>query len=155
MNIFILDMDMIKSIQYLPDKHVVKMPLESTQLLCGAYYTLGQSTGKTGIYKATHLKHPCSVWTAESLDNWLWLQEYTLKLGEEYTYRYGKKHKSVELAKSLIAPDMESLGLTEFAKAVPEEFKDLDVVDAYRQYFIKYKNHIKTYTNRDIPSWWV
>lgn len=155
MNIFILDNDRDKSIKYLPDKHVVKMPLESTQLLCGAYHILGQADTQQYLYKPTHLKHPCSLWVMESVDNWEWLREYTIKLGEEYSYRYGKQHKSVELAKTLSTPSYESKGLTEFAKCVPIEFRELSVVEAYRQYFIEQKQHLKTYTKRNIPEWWI
>ena len=45
-------------------------------------------------------------------------------------------------------------GLTPFVKCVPEEFRGLDVVSAYRMYFINYKNDLKKYTKRDTPDWW-
>lgn len=156
MNLFIVDYDINKCIQSLPDKHIVKMPVESTQLLCAAYYILDQANGLEGkIYKPSHLKHPCALWAAESSLNWDWLKEYTIKLGEEYTFRYGKSHKSVELAKHLTKPIFNKTEMTAFVKCVPEEFRELDVVEAYRQYFIYYKQHIKRYTGRDIPSWFI
>lgn len=141
------------SVQYHTDKHVVKMPLESTQLLCNALHI--SDSAPEWIYRPTHLKHPCSLWAAESLDNWRWLREFTIKLGEEYTYRYGKTHASMEMAKRLPEPNITNFGLTPFAKAVPQEFKSLPVVEAYREYFIAYKQHLKHYTKRKVPDWWV
>lgn len=153
MNIFILDKEPSLSVIYHPDKHIVKMPLEATQLLCNALHFTGEATDI--VYKPMNMKHPCSLWVQESLDNWLWLQDYVALMYEEYRYRYGKTHKSCELAKILPKPSLPSVGLTEFKKSVPQEFKELDVVEAYRKYFIKYKQHLKHYTKRDIPYWWI
>ncbi len=153
MNVFILDEDAQQSVIYHPDKHIVKMPLEATQLLCSVLHYTNEAP--SWIYKPTHTKHPCAIWAMESLSNWVWLREYTILLGKEYTYRYNKTHKSVELAKRLPLPTIPDIGQTPFVKCVPEEFRSLYVVDAYRQYFIRYKQHLKQYTRRDIPDWWV
>lgn len=152
MNIFILDSDIEKSVIYHPDKHIVKMPIEATQLLCNTLYFTGQ--WEDWMYKPTHLNHPCSIWARTSLDNWLWLRGYVLELGKEYTFRYSKTHKSVELCKKLIYPNLEELCLTPFVKCVSNEFLYLDVVEAYREYFISEKSHLKKYTKREIPDWW-
>ena len=152
MNIFILDSNPVLSVIYHTDKHIVKMPIESTQILCTVLHHTQQAPD--WAYKPTHKTHPCVKWASESLDNWIWLQNYTLLLGKEYTFRYNKYHKSIEIAQYLPTPNLPSLGLTPFAKCVPEEFKGLPVIEAYRQYFIKYKNHIKHYTRRPIPEWW-
>lgn len=153
MNIFILDPDKRLSVTYHPDKHIVKMPLEGAQLLCSTLYRTGEA--KEWMYEPTHMNHPCSLWVAHSLSNWLWLQDYVVLMGKEYTYRYGKYHKSAELAEVLDKPSIPDIGLTQFIKAVPEEFKSLPVVEAYRQYFIRDKQHLKRYTRRPIPDWWV
>ena len=153
MNIFILDTNPYKSVIYHTDKHIVKMPIESTQILCTVLHMHG--VVPNWAYRPTHQSHPCVVWANESLTNWLWLQHYTHLLGEEYTYRYGNKHRSVDIAMQLSKPPLSDKGLTPFAKCVPDEFKSLSVVEAYRQYFIHYKNHIKQYTKRDIPEWWI
>lgn len=153
LNIFILDENPILSVVYHTDKHIVKMPIESTQILCTVLHM--QGLAPEWAYKPTHQSHPCVKWAAKSLDNWEWLKEYTLLMGKEYTYRYHKYHSSIEVAKWLPEPELPRLGLTPFAKCVPVEFRVLPVVDAYRQYFIKYKNHIRRYTNRDIPPWWI
>lgn len=153
MNIFILDPDIKLSVVYHPDRHIVKMPLEATQLLCNTFHKIGDAYD--WMYKPTHMHHPCSLWVNESLSNWIWLRDYTILMGREYTYRYGKYHKSAELAAILDMPNIPDIGLTPFAKAVPQEFKGLPVVEAYRQYFIRDKQHLKSYTKREIPYWWV
>lgn len=153
MNIFILDKDMEKSVIFHPDKHIVKMPLEGTQLLCNTLYLTGQ--WETCMYKPTHLNHPCSIWASTSLENWLWLRDYVLELGKEYHFRYNKIHKSVELCKILNIPNIKSLGLTPFVKCVPNRYREMDVVESYRTYFIYEKSHLKKYTKREIPFWWI
>ena len=153
MNIFILDSDMVLSVTYHPDRHIVKMPLEGTQLLCSTLHRTGEAFD--WMYKPTHMNHPCSLWVAESLSNWLWLQKYVVLMGREYSYRYGKNNKSAELAAILDKPNIPDLGITPFAKAVPQEFKELPVVEAYRKYFIHYKQHLKQYTKRQVPYWWI
>lgn len=152
MNIFILDKDPVKSVQFHTNKHTIKMIIEYTQILCTVLHHTQQAPHFA--YKPTHQTHPCVKWASKSLDNWLWLKEYTLILGEEYTYRYNKQHKSILIAQQLPEPTLPKIGLTPFAKCVPEEYKELDVVKAYREYFKHYKNHIKHYTRRPIPYWW-
>ena len=88
MNIFVVDYDPNKSAQDLCDKHVVKMILETAQMLCAAH-PIG-----TAPYKATHLKHPCTLWVARSIDNYEWLLTHGYALCREYTARYGKRHKT-------------------------------------------------------------
>ena len=65
MNIFVLDNDPFKAAEYQCDKHVVKMVLETAQLLCSAH--------ETAPYKRTHYNHPCAIWTRSSLSNYMWL----------------------------------------------------------------------------------
>ena len=143
---------MKQSIIYHPDKHIVKMPVEAAQLLSNAFYKIGKLPHV--VYKPSHLHHPLNKWVCESLNNWLWWAEYTLLMGKEYSFRYGKKHASVEMVKKFTIPELPIIGMTPFVKCVPEEFRHLDVVEAYRQYFIRDKNHIRKYTKRDIPDWW-
>lgn len=159
MNIFILSLNMSECVHWYPDKHIVKMPIEATQMLCNVFHYTGEIEyydvlTREEIYYPTHMNHPCSVWTRTSLSNWLWLRKLVCYMGNEYRYRYGRMHRSVEVAMNLPIPKIPDLGLTEFAKAVPEEFKHLEVCEAYREYFKKYKGHLKKYTKRPIPEWW-
>lgn len=67
MNIFILDADPKIAAEMLCDKHVVKMLLETAQLLCGVFWFALKSGNLTQLnisipYKMTHYNHPCSIW---------------------------------------------------------------------------------------------
>ena len=152
MNIFILDSDIETCAKYHVDKHVVKMILESAQLLSTAVRVSGIDAG----YRATHVNHPCSIWTRQSLSNWLWLKDFTDKLNSEYMYRYGKNnaHKSHDIAMDLPNPNIPDIGLTSFALAMPDEFKGDDAVKSYRDYYINHKRHIAVWSKRSIPEWW-
>jgi hypothetical protein len=88
MNIFILSEDSEEAAQMQCDQHVVKMTLETAQLLCSAF--------APGIapYKPTHVNHPCSKWVREARDNYRWLFRHGLALANEYRYRFGKTHAS-------------------------------------------------------------
>jgi hypothetical protein len=92
MNIFYLDPNPQVAARYHVDKHVVKMVLESAQLLSAAHFVLDKNN--EGMYKPTHINHPCSKWTRESKANYLWLYQLFKELSHEYTFRYGKVHKT-------------------------------------------------------------
>lgn len=92
MNIFYLDSDYKKIPLYMIDKHIVKMIVETSQLLCSCHYL---SNSKLNIpYKLTHKNHPCVLWVYKSLSNYIWLCKLGLEICKEYTYRYDKIHKS-------------------------------------------------------------
>ena len=152
MNIFVLDFDPQKAAQYHCDKHVIKMILESAQLLstCNRYFGLDEG------YKSTHLNHPCSKWVRESLDNYMWLVSLGYYLNEEYKYRYNKtiNHKSMDVILGLSVPEkLPDIGPTAFAQAMPDEYKSIDTVESYRAYYIIEKRDILTYTKREAPEW--
>lgn len=158
MNIFVLDRDPELAAAYLCDKHCVKMPLESAQMLS----TVVNSFGIETEYKPTHAKHPCTIWTAESLENFLWHSLLAVYLCREYTFRYGKKHKSQSVIEKCtdICLDgnikFERKEMTDFAQAMPEECKDKDAVVAYRKYYMMKKNDIAKWNKcRSAPEWWV
>ena len=68
MNIFYLDENHETCAQYHCDKHVIKMILETAQLLCCVHWV----SGVEAPYKKTHVNHPSSVWARESLTNYKW-----------------------------------------------------------------------------------
>jgi hypothetical protein len=95
MNIFFLDFDPKQCCVMHTNKHTIKMILEYIQLLCSAHHICGSMNPEfEPPYKLTHKNHPCAKWTRESLSNYKWLVEVTKELCKEYTYRYGKVHKS-------------------------------------------------------------
>lgn len=152
MNIFVLDEDVKRCAEYHCDKHVIKMILESAQLLCSVYYFTGEQ--HKSPYKLTHKNHPCSIWVRESLSNWLWLRDLGLALYDEYKYRYGNKiHESGEVILRLEIPNLKDKGITYRPQAMPLEYKELDCIKAYRRYYIEDKKDLLKYTNRKAPEW--
>lgn len=152
MNIFVLDRDPIQAAQWHCDAHVVKMVLETAQLLSTAHHL----TGSTAPYHATHVNHPCAVWARASIINYIWLCDLGLELCREYTSRYGRTHACepvlLELADD--TPDLPCRGLTPFAQAMPREHRGSDAVEAYRRYYqTKRGGRLGTW-KRNQPSWW-
>lgn len=152
MNIFILDEDIERCAQYHCDQHVVKMILESVQMLCTAL----NKKGITTPYRSTHVKHPCVLWVEHSYENFRWLQQLAIALNDEYRFRFEKPqdHKSIRVLSDISAHRFEDLGLTEFAQAMPDEYKvPGDAVTAYRQFYRGEKMGFARWTVRDIPYW--
>lgn len=149
MNIFVLDKNPKLAAQYQCDKHVVKMILESAQLLCSPF--------DEAPYRRTHYNHPCAKWVRQSADNFQWLVQHALALCAEYTFRYSKRHKSQDVIEwcTVNATQLElpNAGLTEFAQAMPDECKNADVVAAYRDYYRTHKRDFAKWTLREIPGW--
>ena len=154
MNIFLLDTDTRKCAQYHCDMHVVKMILETAQLLCGVHHMTDQVTDQVP-YKLSHKNHPCAIWSRESLSNYLYLCDLGLELCKEYTYRYGKRHKSQDVIEWCVTnkPNICDKEFTEPARAMPNEYKVDSVVESYRNYYIGEKSKIAVWKNREIPEW--
>ena len=147
MNIFVTDPSPTLSAQVLPDKHVVKMPLESCQMLaivCSekrghGYGEIHKKDGEPyNTEKGAFRGHPCTIWANESNINAWWLVAHAMALCEEYTHRYGKVHsceKTVLEAGHLIPFTLERP--KSFAFAGPDEFKydsSIDTLTKYKRY---------------------
>jgi hypothetical protein len=156
MNIFVLDTNPKKCAEYHCDKHVVKMILETAQLLCGVHHMTTSNTDQIP-YKLSHKNHPCAIWARESLTNYLYLCELGLELCREYTYRYGKRHKSQDVIEWCLTNKAQICykGLTSQPKAMPDECKVDSVVESYRNYYMTSKREIASWKNREIPEWYV
>jgi len=145
MNIFILDSDPVLAAQYQCDKHVVKMVLESAQIL---------STIVSGPYKPTHARHPCVIWAGSKAGNYNWLVEHALALCTEYTHRYGKVHKCEAVIREAITPSLPP-GQSQFVLCMPVQYQCFsDPVKSYRDYYLGEKAGFAKWTNRDVPFWW-
>ena len=153
MNIFFLDRDIQKCVEAHCDKHVVKMIIEYAQLLSAVHRMAGKEVG----YKLTHKNHPCAIWARENLSHYEYLFSLAILLGEEYTYRYNKVHKSIGVIESLPFPDfLESKEWRDPPKCVHDDFKSIpDVVDAYRTYYNRDKAEFCVWTNRPTPEWFI
>ena len=154
MNIFFLDFDTKKCAEYHCDKHVVKMILETAQLLCGVHHMTSQVTPQIP-YKLSHKNHPCAIWARQSISNYLYLCDLGLELCKEYTYRYGKRHKSQDVIEWCIInkPNIIDIGFTDPPKAMPDEYKVNSVVESYRNYYIGAKKDFAIWKNRSVPEW--
>jgi hypothetical protein len=151
MNIFYLDEDTKINARYHLDKHVVKMILETAQLLCGVHWC----TGNTAPYKMTHKNHPCSIWVRQSIQNYKYLCNLGKELCKEYTHRYGKVHKTENIIDWCIEhkPNIPDAGFSYPPKAMPDEYKVDSVVESYRNYYMGSKSEFATWKNRETPKW--
>lgn len=151
MNIFVLDRCPEIAAQMACDKHVVKMALETAQLLSTVHHLLGMSAR----YRPTHAGHPCTVWAAQSRANYDWLVNHGLALCAEYTHRYHKRHACESVIDELAsdAPTFGQMMLTPFAQAMPDAYRDADPVIAYRRYYLGEKRGIAAWSHREPPAW--
>ena len=157
MNIFVLDKDPKVAAEMMLDKHVVKMPTESMQMISSIMDLHGFDTPM----KPVMLNHPCTIWARESADNFEWLVNHCYALCKEYTVRYSKKHKveeymenyANEMLETIYELKSKSVELTPFAQAMPDEYKNDDVVKAYRDYYMGDKWEFATWKTNE-PEWW-
>jgi len=141
MNIFYLDKDPVKAAKVQYNKHVVKMILESAQMLCTAHHHYGN--GDNVPYKKAHYNHPSTIWVRDNCENYAWLYRHMIALGKEYTKRYGKTHLTITKCKEPLGstpPDMPWLGFTQPPQCMPDEYKDKCSIQAYWNYYIGEKH---------------
>jgi hypothetical protein len=146
MNIFYLSTDPEKAAKYMYNKHVVKMILESAQLLCTAHI-ISDGENANVPYKATHKNHPSAIWARESISNYVWLYDHMMALGEEYTRRYGKKHLTILKCSGILskAPtNVTKVELTPMPQCMPDQYKvPGNSVEAYWNYYEAEKVNVK------------
>lgn len=177
MNIFYLSNDTLDCAKQHVDKHVVKMTLEYGQLMSTAHRVLDGTPyyGKTKInrniqrwllpdereeviWKASHVKHPSGLWVRSSSSHYKWLYRLWLDMLNEYTYRYSKSH-----AAERMKPWFEKLPnniphagwLCDPTPAMPDEYKTLDTIESYRNYYKGDKKSFAKWKNRDVPAWFL
>ncbi len=150
MNIFYLDKCPTRAAQQQCDKHVVKMILESAQMLSTAHH---EYNSDRAVYKTTHKNHPSTVWTRECTSNYRWLYDHMMALGDEYTRRYGKTHLTIQKCRDALREppegmpwNVEAYRLYHISKAdiiehtqppqcMPDEYKRECSIAAYRLYY--------------------
>ena len=160
MNIFYVHKDPAHAAMCLPDKLVVKMPLETAQMLSTAQrvYNGEDWCDLNGIYKKAYLNHPCTIWARETVQNYKWLYYHFFALCKEYETRYGREHLSFTKLndKLCLAPmGMPDVGKTTMPQAMPDEYKNTDPVKAYRDYLVNEKHYAQWNKIPDRqPDWW-
>ena len=134
-------------IQY--NKHVVKMILESAQMLCTAHHHYAELYNYTTFvpYKKAHYNHPSTIWARGNRSQYRWLYNHMIALGDEYTKRYGKTHLSITKCKRTLQfhPNgMPDGFFKEQPQCMPDEYKvENDSVSAYWNYYEQEKQSIK------------
>jgi hypothetical protein len=153
MNIFVTDECPVLSAAALPDKHIVKMPLECCQMISiiysSWYHDWGTIPKKDGTpystEKGAFRNHPCTKWAAESYENLAWLIRHGHALCNEYRHRYGKIHachNGIYVAEEIFTDKTcDTIGIyynvKSFTRAMPDEWKHdttIDTFEAYKRY---------------------
>jgi hypothetical protein len=172
MNLFVVDRDPVKAAESLPSKLVVKMPLETCQMLAvnlgPLYLGWGSIRRKDGLpygHKGFR-NHPSTVWGRSSDENMAWMITHGLALCGEYLRRYGKVHAcfiGLTDAKRLFEANTGKKlsvwrDVKEFARAMPVELKHdetIDDVTAYRLYINGHKPYAEWKRRPEAkPAWW-
>lgn len=166
MNIFAVDESPFKAAEALCDKHVVKMILESCQLLSTwAYLKHPEHYDSTKFYKPTHKNHPCTQWLLESDANVWWLLDHTSELCFQYRLRYGKSHASSQILTNILysvpVDLLETYSLpvrrhiTPFKQCMPEQYRiPGNPIQAYRNYMVAEKSRFAKWKLGNKPEWW-
>jgi len=178
MNIFVLDQNPIVAAQHMCNKHVVKMIVESCQLLSTAHHVLDGKkitrVAKNGrnystyecvndlftpnILRCTMVNHPCTIWVRSShmAYNWLWL--HVRELLDVYSERYEKIHSYYSLVQFTLIKHPKNIPhvpIEPFAQAMPDKYKNNDAVNAYRAYYIGEKSRFAKWPDGKTPSWYL
>lgn len=146
MNIFYLHSDPFQAAYYQYNKHVVKMVLESAQMLCTAHHHYGN--GDNVPYRKAHYNHPSTIWVRESVCHYQWLLDHFIGLSDEYYNRYGKRHLAFEKCiDALFHPPaaMPDTGFVEPPQCMPDEYKvENRAIHGYWRYYIGAKHTVAT-----------
>lgn len=156
MNIFYLDSRPYVAAKDHCDKHVVKMILESAQMLCTAHRELDGDVPDV-FYKSTHKNHPSTIWARSKAGNYRWLYDLFVSLCDEYTYRYGKVHLSDKKFRASLLSHPRNISFGDYIQppqCMPDEYKCDDSVTAYRNYYMGDKAYFAKWSKRDKPNWW-
>lgn len=168
MNIFYLSHKPSRCARWHCDKHVVKMILETAQLLYTAHWSLGVPDFSTapfrkglpqrGYQSIKNKNHPCAIWARESLEHYMWLCMFGAYLCQEYQHRFGEKkqHSCQEHIYWLTVhppSTLKSAGWRQPPQAMPPEFQRSDSIAAYRAYYIGGKAKLLQYSKRNHPHW--
>lgn len=157
MNIFVTDKNPYRCVRDLDDKRLVKMVLETCQILS----TVMTIRGAAGPYKPTHKNHPCTIWASEPT-NFNWLVMYFVDICGEYTWRYKKEHACSrfidfynDYGVDWLKDDPFEIEKINFVNCT--KFKDeADTILAYRLALMDKWKHDKRppkWTNRAKPDW--
>ena len=182
MNIFALSQNPVEAARRMLDKHIVKMPTETCQMLhtnhlyfqflekYGEEPTLRQlkqfhACSSSKLMKPAMLNHPSTIWARQNPHNADWLMQHGLALCEEYTYRYGKTHGSysriLQVWESNFMGDGFWKNATPVTIAMADEYRipntfvtDWEyVIQSYRHYYLEGKWKFAEWKKERRPEW--
>ncbi|CAE7899609.1 unnamed protein product [Symbiodinium microadriaticum] len=179
MNIFFLSMSPAEAAKFHANIHIVKMIVETAQLLCNVHHRAREKnapcdppyTKRERIpYKesaAGHRKLGSMIWVAESLGNYRWAVRLGLALCREYNRGRGRargkltKHRTQAVLEWLRdhEPRFRKKKRTQVKKihlAMPDKFKNArSPVEAYRDYYFSKRRTMRMeWPEGAAPSWW-
>lgn len=169
MNIFFLSMNPMLAAMMMCDKHIIKMILESAQILSMAYSAIlknQEDAEKKLVYKTTkrYLNHPATIWAQKSSENFQWLLAHACALLNEHKIRYNPKqvHKSRAIIYFIIdefekiADLFPQQSFTKPPLMMPEECRiSSNTVKSYRYFYRHDKSDFAKWQKiRKQPSWW-
>jgi hypothetical protein len=159
MNIFAIEsdeegnVDWVKSAQSQDNYRVVKMILESCQILS----TVLNEQGLEAPYRSFNPKHPSCLWAAESSANFEALVRHCFALLEEYDKRFNKDHKCEKVLEKIVdlynPKRFPTSKPTTLRVAMPDSFKGEDIVESYRKYYAS-KPRMR-YPKDKVPAWFI
>ena len=154
MNIFHLHKDPKTCAEYHCDKHVVKMILETGQMLSTAYRR--HFGDNDDLYKTAYPRHPMTVWVGNSGGNFSWTMKLLEHLLEQYNLRYNKIHTTSRIFNLLNTKHIYWKDLTgDFLDpplCMPDDCKRDCYIFSYRKYYKEYKLRFAKYTAVDFPE---
>jgi hypothetical protein len=186
MNIFALSRNPVEAAHQMIDKHIIKMPTETCQMLHTniLYMQYVKEHGEepqlkdlkafhlateSELMKPAMLNHPSTIWARQTYANWNWLYEHGLALCDEYTYRYEKKHGTLDRILECI-PYFDVVFEHNFPKnrlqpvsiAMDDKYRIPNqmnvpnwehVIESYRHYYLEGKWRIAEWRNNRRPEW--
>jgi hypothetical protein len=158
MNIFAIEgdtdtgeIDWVKSAQSQDNLRVVKMILESCQILS----TVINEQGLDAPYRSFNPKHPSCLWAAESAANFMNLALHCEAMITEYSERFGKTHKCAAVLNKLVSmfevDRFPTNKPTPLRLAMPDEFRSENPVVSYRKFYAS-KPRLR-YPKDKVPAW--
>ena len=182
MNLFFIDHWLEKCANSACDKHVIKMILETAQVLYTAWHCRAElPPSELKPYRMTHVNHPTAIWVRDCEENYMYACYYGLLLCAEYTQRYGKYHKTEQHLRQLYMwgyPPCQKCpppvkkgkqtayaffdvphGIKKIPLCMPEEYHIRDEhgnllgVESYRNYYRSKQNNFKMVWKQNQPQW--
>ena len=147
MNLFVTDPSPVASATALDDRRLVKMTLETAQIICTALH----GRGVVVPYRPTHAAHPVVRWASESDANLGWTTQHLLALAHEYSRRFGRVHASAAAVASVL-PRHPCQPPDGFANCARRAELGIDFTGV-RPVHLAYRLYMQERWSREAPKW--